>query len=208
MDGQSIETVHNQSTNIRQPWALTIDYDSQILYWADTSLSKILWSQVEPGSPINSFAYHNDRPYGMVVNGGFLFFTYYFGVESRRLDGTENRQQAHFHYCHYYTGTSTDTFYDIDVISEDRQAQSELADMSIEQHTHKYGFIISLPLLTLEVPLLIFIPSGFNPCEVSNGGCGALDLCLLSSVDPQGYLCVQSTETIAITAFGIPITIQ
>ena len=42
-----------------------------------------------------------------------------------------------------------------------------------------------------------------NPCEVSNGGCDTLELCLLSAADPRGYSCVQSTEAAAITALGM-----
>ena len=126
MDGQNIETVHNQSTSIRQPQALTIDYDSQTLYWSDQSLYKLLWSQVEPGSQINISSYTFYNTYSMVIFGSYLFFTNDNGVQSRNVDGTE------FHYLYYFYYYFYDTckpIYGIDIISEQRQAQSELINV-------------------------------------------------------------------------------
>ena len=124
MDGQNIETVHNQSTSIRQPQALTIDYDSQTLYWSDQSLDKILWSQVEPGSQINISFYSFYNTYSMVIFGSYLFFTQYDGVSSHNVDGTE------FHYLYeFYSDDTCNPIYGIDIISKQRQAQSELINV-------------------------------------------------------------------------------
>ena len=123
MGGQNIETVHNQSTSIRRPQALTIDYDSQTLYWSDQSLRKILWSQVEPGSQINISSYSFYYTYSMVIFGSYLFFTNR-GVQSYNVDGTE------LHYLYYAIAHDTcKQINDIDVISEQRQAQSELINV-------------------------------------------------------------------------------
>ena len=134
MDGQNIETVHNQSTSIRQPQALTIDYDSQTLYWSDWSLYKILWSQVEPGSPINISSYTLYRTYSMVIFGSYLFFTKDIGVQSRNVDGTE--LHCLYNLDNWYNCFNSYNYYDtckpiygIDVISEQRQAQSELINV-------------------------------------------------------------------------------
>ena len=126
MDGQNIETVHNQSTSIRRPQALTIDYDSQTLYWSDQRLHKILWSQMEPGSPINISSYSILTTYSMVIFGSYLFSTNDLGVQSRNVDGTE------LHYLYLYSNSFYDTcksIHGIDIISEQRQAQSELINV-------------------------------------------------------------------------------
>ena len=128
MDGQNIETVHNQSTSIRQPQALTIDYDSQTLYWSDQSLYKLLWSQVEPGSPINISSYTFYNTYSMVIFGSYLFFTNDNGVQSRNVDGTELHYLHHSYYYYNFYDTCKQ-IYGIDVISEQRQAQSELINV-------------------------------------------------------------------------------
>ena len=47
-----------------------------------------------------------------------------------------------------------------------------------------------------------------NPCEVSNGGCVTLELCLLSAAGLNGYSCVQSTEAAAITALGMTLLLR
>ena len=60
---------------------------------------------------------------------------------------------------------------------------------------------VGLPLLHSSCTSIATTVS--NPCEVSNGGCGTLELCLLSADDPRGYSCVQSTEAAAITALGM-----
>ena len=128
MDGQNIETVHNQSTSIRQPQALTIDYDRQTLYWSDRSLHKILWSQVEPGSQINISSYSVYFTYSMVIFGSYLFFTNHGGVQSRNVDGTELH---HLYEFYYFFDDTCKPIYGIDIISEQRQAQSELINVYV-----------------------------------------------------------------------------
>ena len=129
MDGQNIETVHNQSTSIRQPQALTVDYDSQTLYWSDQSLYKLLWSQVEPGSQINISSYSFYYTYSMVIFGSYLFFTNHGGVQSRNVDGTEPHSLYRY-YDNYFYDTCK-PIYGIDIISEQRQAQSELINVYV-----------------------------------------------------------------------------
>ena len=194
MDGQNIETVHNQSNSIRQPQALTIDYDSQTLYWSDRSLNKILWSQVEPGSPINISSYSLSNTYSMVIFGSYLFYNYR-GVQSRNVDGTEIHYLYRFRYNYFYDICKP--IYGIDIISEQRQAQSELINVYPLNIFCECGS----PLLHSSCTSITTTVS--TPCEVSNGGCSTLELCLLSAADPRGYSCVQSTEAAAITALGM-----
>ena len=130
MDGQNIETVHNQSSSIRQPQALTIDYDNQILYWSDGSLGKILWSKVEPESEIKNYSSSVFRLKGLVITGRYLFFTDHSGVHIHSVNGTENnvlfyRYSDYYYYYYYDDQICNADFYGIDVISEQRQAQSK-----------------------------------------------------------------------------------
>lgn len=45
MDGTNISVLHN--TGLRTPYAIAIDYNSQVLYWADYSLRQIEMSSVD-----------------------------------------------------------------------------------------------------------------------------------------------------------------
>lgn len=45
MDGSTRMVLHE--TNLRDPYALTINYDEQMLYWADFTLNKIESSYVD-----------------------------------------------------------------------------------------------------------------------------------------------------------------
>ena len=193
MDGQNIETVHNQSSSIRQPQALTIDYDSQTLYWSDGSLGKILWSKVEPESEIKNYSSSVFGPKGLVITGRYLYFTDYSGVHIHSVNGTENNV-LFYRYSYYYNDDDicNADFYGIDVISEQRQAQSK--QMYTCNSIHK-----SYPTRLTFISTL----SGPNPCESNTGGCGAMELCLLSSVDPRGYSCVESVETQVIPTLGM-----
>ena len=62
----------------------------------------------------------------MVIFGSYLFFTNNGGVQSHNVDGTE------FHYLYHFYNYFYDTckpIYGIDIISEQRQAQSELINV-------------------------------------------------------------------------------
>ena len=125
MDGQTIETVHNQSTSVRRPQALTIDYDSQTLYWSDDSLNIILSSQVEPGSEIKNISSYNFSISSMVIFGSSLYITDDYGVQSHIL----NRTGYQYIYDRYSSRDTCKSLYGIDVISEQIQGQSELIDV-------------------------------------------------------------------------------
>ena len=57
---------------------------------------------------------------------------------------------------------------------------------------------------SLLYPLLPYILPVFNPCEVGNRECSANEFCLLSTVHPGGFSCVQTTISITNTALGKP----
>lgn len=135
MDGQSVETIQSSATSIMEPYALTMDYDGQILYWADAYYDTISWSKAEPGSEITTIianAMSVIFPYSMVTLGGYLFLTDLdSGVTS--LDATNGNSNTsiidrrHFcnRYCHPDDNSCWQNPYGIEIISEQRQAQSE-----------------------------------------------------------------------------------
>ena len=127
MDGQTIETVHNQSTSVRRPQALTIDYDSQTLYWSDDSLNIILSSQVKPGSEIKNISSYNFSISSMVIFGSSLYITDDYGVQSHSVNGTGYQYSVYVYV--YHSQDTCKPLYGIDVISEQIQGQSELIDV-------------------------------------------------------------------------------
>lgn len=126
MDGQGIETVQNNSILIRWPYALTLDYDSRILYWADAFYDTISMSQTEPGSPITTIVPLSSGivrlTYGIVTFEQDLFFTDWFqGIGSVKTDGTGDttlipRESRYL--C-------SQNPYGIELISEQRQVGSK-----------------------------------------------------------------------------------
>ena len=137
MDGQSMETVQSSATSIMQPYALTIDYDGQILYWADAYYDTISWSKPEPGSEMTIIASAMSTPvvfpYSIVTLGGYLFLTDLdSGIISLDvtygIDNTSSVIDRRFFcnkYCHPDDNDCWQNPYGIEIISEQRQAQSE-----------------------------------------------------------------------------------
>ena len=68
MDGTSRSAI---ITNLNTPYGLTIDYDTQVLYWTDDGLNRIEMANVD-GSNRNSFIT------SLVATPSFI--TYYDGV--------------------------------------------------------------------------------------------------------------------------------
>lgn len=136
MDGLSAGTVQSSAASIMQPYALTVDYDGQILYWADAYYDTISWSKVEPGSEIttiaNAMSHPVAFPYSMVTLGGHLFLTD-LGSGVISLDATSGSDNTSVvdrrffcnQYCQPDDNDCWQNPYGIEIISEQRQAQSE-----------------------------------------------------------------------------------
>ena len=71
MDGSSRMVLHR--TNLRETYAITLDYENQVLYWADSSLDKIESSFVD-GSNRRTLSTSVRNPYCMVYFDGRLFW--------------------------------------------------------------------------------------------------------------------------------------
>lgn len=71
MDGSSRTVLH--STNLWDTYAITMDYESQILYWADYTLNKIESSNVDGSNRLILSTSVRD-PYSMAYYDGRLYW--------------------------------------------------------------------------------------------------------------------------------------
>ena len=73
MDGSLRETLHN--TDLHHPNDITIDYQSQTIYWVDASLHKIESSHVD-GSNRRTLWHDNlPKPFSMTYYNGVLYWS-------------------------------------------------------------------------------------------------------------------------------------
>lgn len=72
MDGSSRTVLHN--TNLQTPYALTIDYATQTLYWADYALNKLESSRTD-GTNRQLLNSNLRDPYGITFFAGSLYWT-------------------------------------------------------------------------------------------------------------------------------------
>ena len=87
MDGRNRSVIH--TTGLVWPNGLTLDFQNQVLYWADASLDKIESSNVDGSNRrlINSF--NSDlHPYGLALFDGVLYFTDWTGPSVKTVDPT------------------------------------------------------------------------------------------------------------------------
>ena len=119
MDGSNRSVIH--STNLMWPNALTLDYISQVLYWADARLDKIESSNVD-GSNRRVIAstgiYH---PFGITLFEDKLYFSDWIGdIRSSNKSGESSVQILYnLTYCGYRPNG-------IQVFSEQRQLPGSL----------------------------------------------------------------------------------
>ena len=73
MAGTSRSVLHN--TNLALPYALTIDYGTQTLYWADYSLDKLESSSADGSSRRLLTTRNIQSPYAMAYYDGKLYWT-------------------------------------------------------------------------------------------------------------------------------------
>ena len=71
MDGSSREVLHD--TTLADTFAITIDYENQVLYWADYSLNRIESSDVD-GSNRRTLSTFVRDPYSIAYYNGSLYW--------------------------------------------------------------------------------------------------------------------------------------
>ena len=163
MDGISTNVLH--STGLQYPHGITLDYDSQTLYWIDAGMDRIEMSNVDGSSRT------------VLTNVNVIVIPYGITFFDGRL---------------YWTDTSRDQILSASVSSPD--SVSVLLSVSnpyrlkvVSQNGQKQSMLkISCSLL-----ILLLSSIAFNPCLLNNGNCS--HLCLLSAISASGYTCACPT---------------
>ena len=90
MDGAARSILHN--TSLTWPNALTLDYDSQVLYWADASLDKIESSNVDGSNRQIVTVRGLFHPFGITVFQDTLYWSDWRldAILLRRLGDSQN----------------------------------------------------------------------------------------------------------------------
>ena len=89
MDGSNRQVIHN--TNLVWPNALTIDYESQTLYWADANLDKIESSRVDGRNRILLTSTGIGHAFGMAFHQNVLYVSDWDRFTIRVLNSTGGR---------------------------------------------------------------------------------------------------------------------
>lgn len=84
MDGKNRTVLHN--TALIWPNALTLDYQTQVLYWADAYLDKIESSNVDGSNRILLSTVGVDHPYGIALFSNTLYFTDWSGPSVKTIN--------------------------------------------------------------------------------------------------------------------------
>ena len=154
MDGSSREVLHN--TTLADTYAITIDYENQVLYWADYTLNKIESSDVD-GSNRRTLSTVVRDPYSIAYYNGSLYWgdDYY----NRVLTGLATSPGSGT----YLGGSLSYDVHGIQVVSRETQplgqqhCNSRTLIGAIEIHRQR----VNLPLLLGEI-------------EIYMHGCGQL----------------------------------
>ena len=72
MDGTSRTVLHN--TNLSKPYDITIDYETQTLYWADYELEQIESSSTDGSNRTLLFSMGINRPFSITFYNGKLYW--------------------------------------------------------------------------------------------------------------------------------------
>ena len=172
MDGSDRRVLHN--TGLTWPNGLTIDYTAQKIYWADASLDRIEFSNVD-GNGRTVLLSGLDHPFSITLEGNLLFWT--------------DWQNNAIHVAHKISGT---TGSDLTIFNNFRARPFGIEAVTpIRQAQNGKICYISTPLLLPVQPLLIIlliklnIPAVANPCD----GASCSFMCLLSANSPAGFSC-------------------
>lgn len=112
MDGTGRTTIHN--TSLSAPYGLTLDYDTQTLYWTDYSLNKIEKSNVDGSNRTVVTTVLVNDPYSITFYNGSLYWTDL--SYNRILTSVVNSADMTL-----YIGNAINDMYGIKAIAEERQ---------------------------------------------------------------------------------------
>lgn len=161
MDGTAKTVLHD--TALSQPFCLTLDYDTQTLYWADYILNKIEKSNADGSNRqlvttslvINAFS--------MTFFNGNLYWTSLSHSRIITLSSSSTSSE-------YLTG-AFGSMHGITALTEERQPSG-----------NQQTVFIDFPLSTFPIIFIVL-----NPCRGSQSNCS--HFCLLSSTSATRYRC-------------------
>ena len=84
MDGKNRSVIHN--TGLVWPNGLTLDFQNQVLYWADANLDKIESSNVDGSNRRLITNLTGLHPFGLALFRGILYYTDWTGSSVKRVD--------------------------------------------------------------------------------------------------------------------------
>ena len=112
MDGTERAIIHN--TSLSTPYGLTLDYDTQTLYWTDYSLNKIEKSNVDGSNRTVVTTQLVYDPYSITFYNGSVYWTDF--SHNRILTTTVDSPDVTS-----YVGNAINDMYGIKAIAEERQ---------------------------------------------------------------------------------------
>ena len=112
MDGTGREIIHN--TSLSSPYGLTLDYDTQTLYWTDYNLNKIERSSIDGTDRAVVTTLLVSNPYSITFYNGSLYWTdfSYNRILTTAVDSAD---------ATVYVGNAVNDMYGIKAIAEERQ---------------------------------------------------------------------------------------
>ena len=134
MDGLNVAAIHN--TDLVRPYAITIDIETQSLYWADNILDKIETSSVSGAGRSTITTSGVPQVFSITVFGNNLYLSdWTFGVRSLNRSGEESPMTIFDNFCDFIYP------YGIKVVSRQRQIYG-----IYHESICVYCYFISLPL--------------------------------------------------------------
>ena len=131
MDGSSKTVLHDTSLSL--PYGLTMDYDSQILYWADYSLNKIEKSNADGTNRAVVTTSNVRDPYSITFYNNRLYWTdlYYNRVLTTSVSSPSVS----------YLTTSQGDMYAIQAVTDERQPEGTYISSTYTKSNPMSGLI-------------------------------------------------------------------
>jgi len=159
MDGRNRSVIHN--TSLVWPNGLTLDYSTQVLYWADASLDKIESSNVDGSNRrvlVNIAGYH---PFGITLFEDTLYFSDWAAVfPFQNSIRTTNKSGGQSVQTLYQTDCGLRP-YGVQVFSEQRQPQGSCIVLAPLFFSPIFTSINASPI-QIPHPILSYVPANVN----------------------------------------------
>ena len=118
MDGTGRVTLHQN--NLQRPYAITLDFDNQVIYWADSNLQRIESSNVDGSGRRVVVSSGIDEPFDITLLGDMLYISdQNLGIRVTNKSGGQPVQTVYNQFCSYISTLG------LQVVAEERQLQGE-----------------------------------------------------------------------------------